>query len=74
LRSLAGFAAAAMMFMASPAEADLGPAPYQCPISKAHVWDSDQCARIDGGPFTATPGGGGGHGGLLGAIGSLLGL
>lgn len=51
----------------------LSPELVQCPGSKAHVWDIDQCPRIGGGGPGSFPGSGGGGGGLLGLIGDLLG-
>jgi hypothetical protein len=57
----------------------LDPVLIQCPGSKAHVWDRDQCPRI-GDPFSPTGGTGGGPGcqgvvcRVLRGIGGLLGL
>ncbi|AZS06822.1 hypothetical protein SEA_RAELA_58 [Mycobacterium phage Raela] len=47
-----------------------GPQPYQCPSSKAHVWDPAQCERFNlGGP----PSGGGGGGRRRGLLGRIIG-
>src|SRR6185295_14989909 len=53
------------------AKPDDPPQPYECPGSNTHVWDKDQCPRLDG-PFQIGSGGGG-RCSLACAIGGLLG-
>jgi hypothetical protein len=61
---------AVLLLLAPHAEAKPPPI-LECPNSNVHVWDRDQCARLTP-PGART--GGGGSGGLLGAVGSLIGL
>lgn len=63
---------ASLIFTAAPvsAMAKPEPVPYECPDSNAHVWDKDQCPRLNpGGGF----GGSGGRAGCNGIVCRVIG-